>query len=466
MTEPPQYKTRDLSIGPLLPIRPALGLVAGGAPVTRGLLHEVVRAQDTFATSGRRIVGVAHLHGDGRTEIPDDTDPDGVAHDYPYADPTNDSLYAVRRWLAAWHGSPGHDVEQWCVALPGGPTEDDPANTKNGEKGSNVLSTQEVVRETGSFDSGTQSAASVSASPLTYNAVPSANSPRILRLSYSRSKMYPPSASKAVQGDASETPLVFASVDRYGASRIQSAVFSERPRFYTRLHSSDWTNASLHCYTASPTWPDSIARTKYPDGATFDEPRYGLGQTYDTACRQADAHGPVFMGAVFDLPKTRTPDDSLSGMGIQIASGSSGFVSLLNPSVSTWSEDEPGWPIPGYLCAPQESSSHEASRGGSICVVPVRVVVYYRSNGDDSVLRVMSSPRSFVDVDLPDSAEGWASVCGYLEAMRGAEDTDPTTGSPVIQLFVDTATVACTIWSVTVEYGHNTPWQVPSLVAG
>lgn len=462
MTEPPQYKTRDLSVGPLIPIRPAIGLVAGGAPVTRGVLHEVMRAQDTFATSGRRIIGVSHLHGDGRTEIPDDTDPDGAAHDYPYADLTDSSLYSVRRWLAGWHAAPGHDVEQWCVALPGGPTEDDPSNLKNGEVGANTLAVQETVRESGSFDSGTVSSASVSASPLPFNAVPSANSPRILRLAYSRSKVYRPNASKAVQGDASEWPLVFASVDRIGASRIHSAVIAERPRFYSRLHNSDWENASLHCYTASPTWPDSIAREKYPDGATFDEPRYGLDQAYDTAVRQADACGPVFAAATFDIPKTRGPDESLTAMGIQIASGSSGFVSLLNPSVSTWSATEPGWPIPGYLAAPQVSASHEASRGGSICVVPVRVIVFYASNGDDATLRVMSSARSFVDVPLPDSSLGWASACGYLEAMRGAEDYDPTTGSPVIQMFVDTATVACTIYSVTVEYGHE-PWQNPSL---
>jgi hypothetical protein len=172
------------------------------------------------------------------------------------------------------------------------------------------------------------------------------------------------------------------------------------------------------------------------------------------------------MATVFDLPKTRTPDETVNDMGIQVAALSSGFVSLLNPSVSTWSASEPGWPIPGYMAAPQVTASHEASRGGSICVVPVRVVVYYRSNGDGSTLRVMSSPRSFVDVELPDAAEGWTSVCGYLEAMRGAEDYDPTTGSPVIQLFVNTNTVSCTILSVTVEYGHNTPWQPPALVAG
>jgi hypothetical protein len=278
--------------------------------------------------------------------------------------------------------------------------------------------------------------------------------------------VYRPNANKAVQGDASEWPLVFASVDRIGASRIHSAVIAERPRFYSRLHNSDWDRASLHCYTASPTWPDSIAREKYPDGATFDEPRYGLDQAYDTAARQADACGPVFVSAVFDQPFDRDPEESVLDMGIQIASGTSGFASLLNSARSSWDADEPGWVIPGYMAAPQVSASHEASRGGSICVVPVRVCVYYRSNGDDSTFRVMSSARSFVDVPLPGTAIGWASACGYLEAMRGAEDTDTSSGAPVIQMFAATATVACTILSVTVQYGHNTPWQQPAIAAG
>jgi hypothetical protein len=466
MTEPSQYKTRDLSIGPLYPLRPALGIVAGGAPVTRGILHDVVRAQDTFATSGRRIVGVCHMHGSGATEINDDTDPDGAAHDYPYSDPADDALYSVRRWFGAWHGAPGHDVEQWCLALPGGPTESDPSNLKNGEKGANALAIQEVVRESLATAAGPTSTASVSASPLEFNAVPTANSPRILRMAYSRSRMYASNSSKAVQADSSESPLVYGSVDRYGASRIHSAVIAERPSFYSRVHNADWSKASLHCYTASPTWPDSIAREKYPDGTTFDEPRYGLDQAYGTAVRQADSCGPVFVSTVFDQPFDRDPEESVLDMGIQIASGTPGFASLLNSAKSSWDADEPGWVIPGYMAAPQVSASHEASRGGSICVVPVRVSVYYRSNGDDSTFRVMSSGRSFVDVPLPDTAIGWASACGYLEAMRGAEDTDTSSGAPVIQMFAATATAACTILSVTVQYGHNTPWQAATLAAG
>lgn len=456
-----QYKQKDLSLGPLLPLRPALGLVAGGAPVTRGALHDVIRAQDSFATSGRRIVAIAHLHGDVRSEILDDTNPATAGQQYPHFDPTNVSLYDRERWLSSWHAAPGHTIEHWGVALPGGPTEADPANTQNGTYGSSYIEVGEVVKEGGVPAGGRAAEAVFPASTLQYNAAPTSNSPRMLRLGYANAQIYRTTDSKADQGALSESPQVFAVLFRRGSSRLHSATISERPRRYVRAHDANWDRASLHTYTATPTYPDTLAREKYVDG-TFDEPRYGLDQAYDTAVRQADSQGPVFFVAVFDYPKDRDADDNVLMQGIQIAKNSSGFVGALNGSISTWTANEVGWPMFGYFAGPQRVASHEASIGGATCVVPVRVIVRYDPDGHSHVLRVMTSPRSFVDVTLP-STETWATGCGYLEAQRSAEDWEPATGGPVAQLFVDTAGGDLTLNMVTVEYGHE-PWQQPQLI--
>lgn len=458
-----QFKTKDLSLGPLRAIRPALGLVVGGAPVTRGALHDVISAQDTFATSGRRIVGVAHLHGNNRSEIPDATDPANAAHNYPYADNTNQSAYSVQRWLASWHIAPGHLLEQWAIVLPGGPTEEDPANTQNGTYGASIVEPYEATDDalTPYGPISASSVAAHAASTLQFAQAPTSNSPRMLRIGFSRASVYTPAVSKAEQSALSESPAVFAHVLRYGAPRLHSVTVAERPRLYVRQHSADWTKASLHAYTAKPTYPDTIARTKYPDG-TFDEPRYGLSQAYDTAVRQANAQGPVLFCAIFDLPSSRDPEDGI--LGIQVAAHGTNYVSVLDSSKITWEATEPGWPMAGYFAGPQATASHEASHGGAACVIPVRVTVYYSPANHDHSLRVMTSPRSFVDVFL-DKDDVWASACGYLECQRSAEDWEPALGGPVAQIFADTGSAALTIRSVTVEYGHL-PWAKPTLTPG
>jgi hypothetical protein len=462
MTEPTQYKQRLLGLGPILPIRPALGLVVGGAAVSKAAVHAVFQAQDSFASSGRRIVSVAHLHGHARSEILDDTDPDAGTHDYPYRDPTSPEAYNVPRWSGAWHAASGHDVEQHATCLPSGPTETDVDDTRNGEGGAMVLIVDEVVDEAGTSAGGTSSTHTPINSSLEYAKVPTSDSPRVLAMGHSRSRMHGASATNAKVDAVSEAPLAFVSIMRRGAPRAHAIVVSETPRRYLRRDISDWDRASIHAYNWS-TWTDSYIRQHYPDGTLYDEPRYGTEQAYATACRQADAAGPILAHAVFDSPFDRDPEDGI--LGLQIASGSSGFVDIFDSNASSWDGRRVGWLTPGYLSAPQVSSSHEASNGGTTCVVPVRFIANV-SGGQNAILRVMSSPRSFIDLPVGNSSGGrWVSMCGYLEVMRSAEDRDPSIGGSVIQFFVDTASHALTIKSITVEYGHE-PWSPPQLTPG
>lgn len=439
-----QYKTKSIADGPFIATRPALGILAGGAPVLRSTLHTVARSADSVVTSGRRTLCTAHGWGASTGPLEIDTDPDSVAHDYPYAGGLERTA-----WVMLGHLAPGSACDVYAVAYPSGPTEIDPGDTLDSVRGSVLFSIAYISDDLVTVESdGADIPAHSSA--LEYGTLPSASAPRSLRMHWGRSEPYTGQAAKGTQDGLAESPIIMGALSWVEGSRAMSVAVTERGWRYVRSHSADWSIASIHAYTA-PAWPDTLAREAFPDSAlTYEEPRYSTQRMRTVAERQASALGPVLFSHTYH--KQVADPDQTGLLGILVSSGSSGFVGLANSSASTWGASEPGLPCSAHLALPQSSSSHEASHGGAAAVVPVRVSVTY-SSSSAATLRVMTSPRSFVDVALAGGGDN-ASSCGYLEVQRSAEDWDPTDGAPVAQVFVDSGASDVTIRSVTCTYGH------------
>lgn len=447
-----QYKVKMLKDGPFVATRPSLGLLAGGAPVVRSTLHTVARSADSVVTSGRRTVSLAHSWAAPSAALATDTDPDAGTHDYPYSG----------TWRVAWetlgHAAPGAAHEVFAIAYHSGPTEVDPGDTLADVTGGLALGVSYVEDDLVTVAASNASAGG-QPSALAYGALPASGAPRSLRQQWGRTEPFGPTVAKGTQSNLSESPQIQATLYWVDGSRAMSACVVERPWKYTRAHDADWSDASIHCYT-QPSWPDTLAREAYPDSAlTYEEPRYSTQRMRTVAERQADVLGPVIFSHSWH--KTNTDPDQTSISGQQVASGSSGFVSLHDGTSSTWTATEPGLPASAHLALPQVVSSHEATHGGAFAVVPVRVTVTY-SAGSTATLRVMTSPRSFVDVTLTGGSDH-ATACGYLEVQRSAEDWDPATGAPVAQIFVDTGASTATIKTVMCTYGHL-PYSTSAII--
>src|SRR5690606_29911705 len=120
--------------------------------------------------------------------------------------------------------------------------------------------------------------------------------------------------------------------------------------------------------------------TKAPDGADYEERRYGLLQALNVAERQGRELGPIIASGgsyAENLAEVTDTDPD----AIEVSSTS--FVGLsVGSSFTTWSSDAPGYAIAGYYA--RRNPENLPTRLDGAATIPIRIQAHARFTGAGS----------------------------------------------------------------------------------
>jgi hypothetical protein len=262
--------------------------------------------------------------------------------------------------------------------------------------------------------------------------------------------MLPPGAVNdfSVAEDYSEWPTVTLAVEDKGGARVLHMSVGEVPSDHTALHTT--TDPT---FTASaPAWETDRPQIEAPDGATYEEHRYGIFRSMEIAAKQTERVGPVIgQWSAYD-ERAAGPTDTDVAPRTTTAATFSRISAGLN---TAWDTNEVGPFIMGTLRAPEHLSTR-ITGAGSVPVL-IRVEARFSAAGVAiGVCRFASTDRSYVDVVVDQAVVGstWTTVSahGTLEASIASDDF-----WPVLQdFFRSDGAAQLEVRSWTVSYGDYT----------
>lgn len=252
----------------------------------------------------------------------------------------------------------------------------------------------------------------------------------------------------AVAVNFSEWTDVSLQIQIRGGARVVAVVVYEVPRAHVTLHSNrDLT--SVHAMPPSNSPQTSFPQTKAADGATYEEHRFGTTRMLQVAERQSERLGP--RGFAMSTWNESTISAVTDTENDPITTASSTFVDLMNSSITSYDDNNPGWIIAGSNAQLHRLNDARLIARGRFAVIPVRVRVDASRTAGTGVVRVQSGPYEWVDVSIT-GARAWYTALGYLRS----------------QLFADHNLASCqafvrcsgggtlSIWNLSVDFGHWT----------
>jgi hypothetical protein len=220
----------------------------------------------------------------------------------------------------------------------------------------------------------------------------------------------------------SEWPRVHLTLEYRGGARVISCNVQEVPDQHIVEH--DAADTTLHDAPAELGIPFKKPQLKGPDGATYDDNRFGPRLGFNVAARQTRRLGPQ---AWYWSCRTERLDlvTSEDPVAVQF-SNTADWSSLMDgTSEPRWNADAPGWDLCAAYCkAP--NNLHSRMRGNA-AVLPMRVWVYARFTTNAGVaigkIRFASSARSSVIVRVPETTTWtWITTTTFLEANVTSRD--------------------------------------------
>lgn len=224
----------------------------------------------------------------------------------------------------------------------------------------------------------------------------------------------------------SEWPTIDVVVSHRGGVRAIHTSVVEYAGEHVTLH----TTTSATTANGAADWPPYIRRPleEEADGGAYEEHRHGTHRLLYAAARQTERVGPrLARWSAYDEldaePADSTPDP------VQVTSSSFRRVSwgVANTN-TTWDANAPGFDMPQSRRAPENLPSRVSGAASS----PVRARVYCRfttSGSQVGVLRLQSTPRSWIDVNIRQATVGttwqWVAANGWLETAIAGDDSYP-----------------------------------------
>lgn len=213
-----------------------------------------------------------------------------------------------------------------------------------------------------------------------------------------------------------------------GGCRVIDACLSETPYWFGREADDVADLWCAHLYSATKPGDPAIGATDYAwqrwsDAGSDGVPMGGSWHFLDVAYAQGLRLGPALVHWTNYSESAAAPSDDDVHEDDPVTTTSATFVGLTDATLTAYDEDAAGWTVASAALArdydendPYWTSDPTDPVGGSI---PVLVAVY--ASGDTGVLRVQTSPSSWVDVSLT-ATEGWQIGYGHLECGVGPGD--------------------------------------------
>lgn len=368
--------------------------VRGLAPGSYLWFERVHRSQDTLLGGHRPLLSYHHGGLTGGWVV-EDGDPASTT--YP-----DDSTWRVMARAKA-EVAPGSNVECRVLAV------------RSGSEDTND-SVYGAVRYGAAFENGANSEStayydsSIPGSLETYGAVGTSDGWEWLNLRYVYLEPHWPGAPNQLQlverdkwSEFSEATL---SLEVQGGARVLMAQVCEVPQWHVHQHDTD--AATVHASDLIGGKKTQGPRESASDGATYEERRFGTHRMVDVAERQETRLGPTLW-----TWSSHTENATAAGDAEAPAVSSTGtsFVALHDTSVTAWDADEPGFAMPTYYA----QRDHERGTLAHSAVSPVLIRVYH-STTVGATVRVQTTARSWVDIDLPVTAGyEWTQATAYLE---------------------------------------------------
>jgi hypothetical protein len=218
-----------------------------------------------------------------------------------------------------------------------------------------------------------------------------------------------------------EWPTVTIEVEDKGGARVLHTMVGEVPVAHVALDTT--TDPTLT--GSAPAWETDRPQIEAPDGASFEEHRYGIFRSMEVAARQTERVGPVIgQWSAYDERAAGVTDTDV----IPRTTTAATFARISAGLNTAWDEDEVGTFVMGTLRAPEHLSTRITGAGSA----PVLIRVRARFSGAGAALgvcRFASTDRSYVDVIVDQAVVGstwtWVTAHGTLEASIASDDWWP-----------------------------------------
>jgi hypothetical protein len=251
----------------------------------------------------------------------------------------------------------------------------------------------------------------------------------------------------AIAEQWSEFVMVEVLFQDQGGARIIHATLSEETIEHVALHSN--RAVTINGAPQSGAWPNKYPQEEHEDGATYQEHRFGVHRALAVAERQTREVGPkiaawsAYTEAAALVTGVAVPKDITSTTPVRISAGPN----------TAWDADAVGFDITMSARAPENLPTRVS--GAASC--PVLILLYCRYNqagANTGVVRIQSSPRSYVEVKVKQSVVGttwqWVGVRGWLETNIASDDAHC-----VIQDFGQTTGDTLQILAWDISYGDS-----------
>lgn len=438
------YKTKILA--GLDPATPAPG---GLAPYTRARwapLRALFAAQDTIPATSRRTLAEVGLSGAAAWAQPTGLDPDGGpfdAQNYP-----DGSWRTIATSLA--NLTPGCELRADVLACPSGLVVKEVAGdwVSDGAwaelrvrvtwtNGGNTSGPHDWVTTIPGSSAGDWGGDEEDAD--------GANWSRLIERQILEIRPQGYDTDPAVQAAYSEWSTVEIAIAVRGGMRLVHAQVYEHPLVHTTAHDRSGLT-SVHAVPPGAVPLVSRPVAKAPDGATYEEHRFGTRRMAQVAERQSERLGPRILSWSSYSEATHDPLTETEAAPVTVTSTS--YVDLLDPTSTSYDAAGPGFAVAGAHAQLHRLAGPYIA-GGRFGVVPVRVSVDASCTSTGGRVRVQCG-SGYVEVAVT-GARGWYTATGHLQSQVFPDDAD----APPMVLRGSSSSGAQTlsVWNVSIDFG-------------
>lgn len=448
-----QFKVKQLA--GLHPVLPASGALRQNSLMRWTPLGALMRSQDHIVATSRRTIAEWSLSGATDWAQPNGTTNPGVSTPTGQFYPNE----ATWRTLGTYRSNltPGCMLAAHVMFCPSGLTQQDVGGGVNFQNagawaeirvgvtwtnGASSTGPHYFSKILPGSDNGTYGGAELSDNEANWDALDERDIVNIR----------PPSLTTdaAVAQDYSEWSDVQIVLQVRGGARVVHVEVHEVPVVHVTDH-DDAGLTSVHAMPASLAPLTTFPQTKQADGVTYEEHRFGTTRLLQVAERQSERLGP----RILHLTSWRESDASIwqQSEGNAIAITSSSFVDILDTSITSYSQSNPGWIVGGAnaklhrLCDPNLISR------GEFAVVPARVHIDCTPPASGTcTVRVQSGTYEWIDVPIATGgARAWFTMTGYLESQVFDDHAWAT-----VQIFArrSAGLTTLSIWNCSIDFGQ------------